>query len=121
MAEIWKKVHQHKAPFSFTIPDDDSLTGKWHMAYNLLLELELGGKDLEYLWAEEEGDEPKSLDEFGCDHWDQWLLLNSDATNTHFGYVTGFKGKPYLSPKGVGWMINFEMLSPVWIREAQAS
>ena len=112
--EIWKKVDVTKWPFNFS-PDESELedTGKkWLTVYNLMIELELGGKNLEYLWSEEEGDEPAYLDEFECEGWYPWMTL--DAESNQLKRVGAHKGSPI---KGIGWVINFEMLSPIWIRE----
>ena len=128
MAEEWKKVDLTKFPFMFNTQEgfqsslglhrsyEDTDEGKdWLSVYNIMMGLELGNKNLEYLWSEEGGDEPDSLDEFNNKDWDLWMVLNAKCNQ--FGYVTAHRGKPYASPKRVGWVINFEMLTPIWIRE----
>jgi len=111
----WKKVDLTEPPFFFSGESDDRdyLTGEYAAVFNKAVQKELGGKNLEYLWAEEGNEEPDYLENFECGGWEPVFIVNAQNCS-HFGYVTLAHGPPL---KGVGWVINFEMLSPIWIRE----
>ena len=114
----WKKVDLIQYPFHFTEehPEID--------VYNKAVQKELGGKNLEYFWGEEGGNEPEYLDD---NDWDLFVHKNwgivfccdgygDDPTEdcNMFGLVSMIKGPPL---KGVEWAINFEMNCSIWIRE----
>ena len=115
----WKKVDLTQYPFHFTEehPEID--------VYNKAVQKELGGKDLEYYWAEEGGDEPEHLENFDFNSWEQVFACDGYGDEftgdcQEFGLVSMIKGLPLKGPslKGVEWAIDFEMNCSIWIRSA---
>ena len=114
--EKWKKVDLTKAPFFFEKENgSDYLTDEYAAVYHKAVQKELANKNLEYLWAEEEGDEPSYLENFECDDWKKVFSISADHCS-HFGHVLMAKGPAH---HGVSWAIHFEMLLPIWIREVK--
>ena len=122
--KMWKKVDLTQPPFFFSeegadVEIDHHLTNEYTAVYHKAIQKELAGKNLEYLWGEESVNEPDYLEDFECDGWDIIFKISADHC-FHFTYVTMGKGPCVLRyPVGAGvrWVINFECLSPIWIRE----
>ena len=121
--EKWKKVDLTKPPFFYSGEDDGNGSdyiidhggenGEHVTLFHEALQKELGGKNLEYTWSEEGNDEPPYLQEFQCEGWEN--VFSIIAQNCcDFGHVTMARGPSF---HGVRWVINFECLTPIWIRE----
>jgi len=116
----WKKVDLSKPPFFFSTEEQhfsaNYLTKEYAAVFNKAVQKALKGKNLEYLWSEEGGDEPAFLEDFdpGDHGWTPIFTINADHCS-HFGYVIMVSGGPYLN--GVKWALSFEQLTPIWIRE----
>ena len=125
MAVEWHKVDLTKQPFFFSgenngtdstnnyITDHGGENGNHVALFHEALQKELGGKDLEYNWSEEGYDPPKWEEEFGNDGWEKIFSMNAQNC-CDFGHVTMARGPSF---HGVRWVINFECLEPIWIRE----
>ena len=125
MAEEWKKVDLTKPPFFFSgelYYLEDYLTEEYAAVYNKEIRSELEGKNLEYLWAEEDepdfpGDEPAYLENFKFEGWERVFGITAEHCS-HFRKVHMVSASsPFTRIHGVNWAIIFECTTPIWIRE----